>query len=1025
MAVLNASLFGALSVTFDGREITLPYKKAAALLFYLIVRRRATRSELVELLWEDADNATAMKNLRHAIYSIRKELGVDPFTESQRTVLEFNDTIEIRCDVVDFRVGNVEAYGGELLEGFSVPRTAAFDEWLSDERNMLQTQRLKQLLAAEQSAFYEGDLARAESIGLSCIDADPLEENAVFILMQVYSAQKKYRRAIALYHDLCKNLSEEFSISPLRETTELYYEIVDEWNASTSWLEEESGERLFGKEHVLRKLIELCNGSRAEHKKPCCLIQGAAGVGKSYLLDYVLRQYDFSDWLVCRARCYESESHRTLAPWNAVMMSLISEFDARHIRVPEAYIKSASGLFPCLSLEYDSGEIGASEDSMIGTDYHLAQESTLLIFSQIAKEVPILLVFEDIHWMDSASVEMLSAFLHRLCNLDVTVICTARSALPENVQQMVVSANRDQLMSCCSIYNFTWQEAVDFINYTLPMDYSEEILQQIYKNTGGNPVLLVQLLASLRDSKNFDTLPTDPESIVTARLEDISDEERRVLDAISVFPDWAPYDILSSILTIDPLELMSICTRLRKKVILIESTVDGVLGYSFAHRALRKTLNDRQSNCAMRILHLRVAQCLEVQADKENLSLYEQIISHYTVGGNDLKAFEYKVRSISAFAGRCYELLPILSTDAALPNHDEDGLMNYFQTLEEELQRLRASHFGTERQKLGELEPELLYAESRYCIHNGLYERGLPILERLLALRKERQDDALLARIYLQYIYYAIQTYNAKPFKTYVTLGLALSEKLGPCQETASFYRLKGLLCLTNGRYEEARDWFQRSIELFQRLDTEQNGKYAQRVAGAYNYIAETYRLEQDYETSFHYYDQAIVYNRSCGSYPGAAVFYTDYGVAAFQYGRMDEALNLFETAEEIYASSHEFSQRPIALAYLAYFDVQKKAYDDAYAHLTLAVRLSEKIRSPWWYGITIYMMWRIRLVLEQNRQRVPILESLWPADRCKHCEWAISYLAQLEPRLELREMEETLAALQREVKNAGAGEKK
>lgn len=1017
MAKLNASLFGTPVITYDGREITLPYKKAEALLYYLVLKRRAARDELAALLWEDADTATAMKNLRHAIYSIRKELGEDPFADGQRAVVEFNDTVEITCDVGAFLAGELDAYGGELLEGFSVPRSTAFDEWLSDERNLLQSQYFKQLLASEQNAFYSGDLDRAEKLGLRCIEADPLEENAVFVLMKVYGERKKYRRAIGLYHDLCRNLSEEFSISPLRETTELYYKIVDEWNASTSWLEEQDGERLFGKEHVLRKLIELCNGSRTEHKKPCCLISGAAGVGKSYLVDYLLRQYDFSDRLVCRVACYESESHVTLAPWNAVMLSLVSELDAQHIHIPENYIKSASSLFPCLSLEYDSGGYGVGEASVLGTDYHVAQESALLIFSQIAKKLPLLLVFEDIHWMDASSVEMLSAFLHRLCNLDVMVICTARSALPDYVQQMVLDANRDKLMSCCSIYNFTWQEAVEFIRYTLPMDYSEEMLQQIYKNTGGNPVLLVQLLASLRDSEDFAALPTDPESIVTARLRDISEEERRVLEAISVFPDWAPYDILSSILTIDPLELMSICSRLRKKVILIESSVNGVQGYSFAHRALREALSDRQSDCAVRILHLRVAQCLEVQADRDHLMLYEQIISHFTIGGNALKAFEYKVRSISAFAGRCFELLPILSSDTALPNHDEDGLLNYFQALEAELQSLRGSHFGTERQKLGELEKDLLYAESRYCIHSGLYERGLPLLERLLALGKEKQDDALLARTYLQYIYYAVQTYNGKPFKTYVTLGLALSEKLGACVETASFYRLKGLLCLTNGRYQEAREWFERSIAMFRQLDTEQNGKYMQSIAGAYNYIAETYRLEQNFEAAFSFYDQAIIYNRSCGSYPGAAIFYTDYGVAAFQDGRMEEALNLFETAEEIYSSSHEYSQRPIALAYLAYFDVLKKAYDDAYERLTFAMQLSEKIRSPWWYGITVYMMWRIRLVLEENRQSVPMLESLWPEDRRRHCEWAVSYLAQLEPRLELREMEETLAAMAEEEK--------
>ena len=64
MPELNAKLFGTPAVSVDGREITLPYKKADALLYYLILKRKTTRSELIGLLYEDTDSATALKNLR-------------------------------------------------------------------------------------------------------------------------------------------------------------------------------------------------------------------------------------------------------------------------------------------------------------------------------------------------------------------------------------------------------------------------------------------------------------------------------------------------------------------------------------------------------------------------------------------------------------------------------------------------------------------------------------------------------------------------------------------------------------------------------------------------------------------------------------------------------------------------------------------------------------------------------------------------------------------------------------------------
>ena len=70
MARLDAKLFGIPKVTADGRTLSLPYKKADALLYYLVLKRRAARSELIGLLWPDSSSQSALKNLRHAIYSI-------------------------------------------------------------------------------------------------------------------------------------------------------------------------------------------------------------------------------------------------------------------------------------------------------------------------------------------------------------------------------------------------------------------------------------------------------------------------------------------------------------------------------------------------------------------------------------------------------------------------------------------------------------------------------------------------------------------------------------------------------------------------------------------------------------------------------------------------------------------------------------------------------------------------------------------------------------------------------------------
>ena len=80
MRELYIKMFGSPEILVDGRPVTMPYRKAEALLYYLVLERRAARRDLIDLLWEETDPAAALKNLRHAAYTVRKQLGRSCFS---------------------------------------------------------------------------------------------------------------------------------------------------------------------------------------------------------------------------------------------------------------------------------------------------------------------------------------------------------------------------------------------------------------------------------------------------------------------------------------------------------------------------------------------------------------------------------------------------------------------------------------------------------------------------------------------------------------------------------------------------------------------------------------------------------------------------------------------------------------------------------------------------------------------------------------------------------------------------------
>jgi len=1012
MAELLVKMFGHPSVLVDGRTVTFSYRKADALLYYLILRKRALRSEVAGLLWGDSDASSALKNLRHAIYTIRKGLGFDIFAPGQLMILALRKDVEIHCDVSDFLESrDLPDYRGEFLEGFSIQHSGLFEDWLTEQRNLLQTQYLKRLLAAEKEAYQKGDLARAEQLGLRYTKMDPLEESAAVILMELYSGEKKFRKAIGVYHDLCKNLSEELSISPLKETTTLYYRIVNEWNSSTYRMEEQSYHLVVGKDSALRCLLALCNGPVGERRVPCALVKGEAGVGKTYLLDHILRYYDFSDWLVCRSFCYQSESGVPLSPWNSIMMTLVSEMESRNLTVPEHYRKTAAGLFPCLSASFGQAYAQSDWNYPIQQNYHVAQESALLILAAVARQFPVLLVFEDIHWMDKNSAELLAVFLRRMRNLNVTVICTSRDVYPPHIKELLDSARRDNIMECYPVNRFSREDTVRFVQHHLNQEPDPEVMEQVYQGTGGNALLLVQMINALQEHPDRLDVAENLGNIIGYRLDSLSLEERQVLDLVSVFPDWAPFESMSAILTKDKLALIYLCDHLKQRMLLLESTREGSTCYALAHERIRAALVARQSEASRRVLHLRVAQELESQLDDLPVPPYDRLIYHYTQGKDRFKVFQYQVLSLNAYTGIYYAVVPTLAGGA-----DNSGLQdvsNYFDALEKELEVLHGTVSG--REKLDQLEMTLLHAKSCYCVYVGQYTQGLEALDRLCGLCAATGNDPLLIRAHLQYIYYGIQIWDTGVMEEHLAAGMALLSGREHSEEYGIYLRMEGVLEMMRGNYERARGILEQSVEAFRRLARGNDDRYAINIAGAYNYIAETFRLEKNYEAAFLAYDQAIIYNRSRGYYPGAAVFYTNYGVAAFQKGEREVARQLFNFALETYRAAHEYSGRPIALSYLACYAVEEGREDLAADYLREAFQVSRRIGSPWWEGITLYQCWKIRGLLERRGQTSPSLEALWPRSPLEHCRMCLGFLHRMPTRQVTVEMERALAELEAE----------
>ena len=156
--MLQIRLLGQFAVQLDGAAVAMTARPAQSLLAYLVLNPVAQRRErLAGLLWPDSSEANARRNLRQALWQIRRALGTHAaaFLVIDDVTLAFNSDSDYWLDVegiaqpldetatADDLMQIVTAYAGELLPGF-------YEDWVLLERDRVQAQferKLNQLLA--------------------------------------------------------------------------------------------------------------------------------------------------------------------------------------------------------------------------------------------------------------------------------------------------------------------------------------------------------------------------------------------------------------------------------------------------------------------------------------------------------------------------------------------------------------------------------------------------------------------------------------------------------------------------------------------------------------------------------------------------------------------------------------------------------------------------------------------------------------------------------------------------------------
>ncbi|MFE2429068.1 AAA family ATPase [Streptomyces sp. NPDC059373] len=250
------------------------------------------------------------------------------------------------------------------------------------------------------------------------------------------------------------------------------------------------------------------------------LLYGPAGIGKSVIVRTLGAEYAGEGTTVLRCSATESESH---LPFLALvdLLGLVAEQVSDALPAPQR-------------AALESALTGRSESSE-QRDGLALRLAVLSVLRALAARGPVLIVADDLQWMDPASAELLAFAARRVSGLPVRMIGAVRTdGDPQDHHDRYVRAFPSQALTL-RIPALSRAQVSELLADRGQGHLPRAVLRDIHRTSGGNPLFALELGRALAESKTPPRpgeplpVPTSLRTLVLNRLGMLSAETRRTL----------------------------------------------------------------------------------------------------------------------------------------------------------------------------------------------------------------------------------------------------------------------------------------------------------------------------------------------------------------------------------------------------------------------------------------------------------------------------------------------------------------
>lgn len=414
-------------------------------------------------------------------------------------------------------------------------------------------------------------------------------------------------------------------------------------------------------EALRRRWGRACAGERQ-----FVLLHGEAGSGKTALIDEMVRSVlpSADSALVARAACVPL--HGDPPPYGPFVEALqrlshLPQVTAELRRTAPAWLLQIPGV------------VGASEARTLGAALagsgprRMLNEATSL-FEGIARLSPLLLVIDDAHWADGASIDLLNALLVRDDTARMLVLVAHRppagTSARHGLTAVIERAQRSARAERIAVAPLAETAIERLVARRFGDAPASDLVPLLVRLTGGNPLFVHTMLEHLvaqgwldaagewtgaapREPQQLGVPPTLREMLELDAI-DASGGDTSMLEAAALVGDGFTPEAVAAATGESAERIDDACHVLARRCRVLRVRPDVEPAYEFVHELYRQVLANRVSPTRARALHQRIGEYLERACLDDVAPSASRIAEHFRLAGDRERTATWLERSVIA-----------------------------------------------------------------------------------------------------------------------------------------------------------------------------------------------------------------------------------------------------------------------------------------------------------------------------------------------------------------------------------------